>query len=127
MVAEPAPAAPEGEIEAGPAEPEPLELKPTSTPAPPPTETPAPPPQPVADTSIRGRLSQALEALRFRKRASLDKILQLAAKKKSIKNDDVEKLLRVSDATASRYLAQLVKDGKLRRSGIRGGGRYEPV
>src|SRR3989344_5194078 len=78
--------------------------------APEPVPPPPPPPQPIPDTSIKSRLSQAFEALRFRKRAKLDKVLALAAKKGRIKNNDVEKLLRVSDATASRYLAQLVKE-----------------
>ncbi len=45
--------------------------------------------------------------------------------KKSITNDQVEKLLHVSDATATRYLAQLVKDGKLKRIGKDGSSRYE--
>ena len=100
-----------------------------------------PPPQPVTDTSpdktavssaangvdIKSRLGQALEVLRFRKRAKLDKILAFAAKKKSIKNDDVEKLLKVSDATAQRYLNQLISEGKLRRVGHPKQPTYEPV
>ncbi len=87
--------------------------------------TPATPP--IPDTSIRSRLGEALEAIRFRKRARLDKILQLAAKKRKIKNDDVEKLLRVSDSTAQRYLNQLVVEAKLRRVGHAKQPTYEPL
>jgi len=43
--------------------------------------------------------------------------LELAKKKGEITNDDVEKLLHVSDDTATRYLFQLVKEGKLLRVG----------
>ncbi len=106
----------QAETPAAPAAPEPLTHQ---------AEIPAP--IIVTDTGIKSRLSQALEALRFRKRAKLDKILALAAKKGKIKNDDVEKLLHVSDATATNYLSQLVREGKLKKSGIRAGTIYEPV
>lgn len=120
-VPEPVPATPRSElgsatgtveIEAAPAQPEPPASAP-ATPAPASEPILPPPSQSVADTSIRSRLGQALEAIRFRKRAKLDKILALAAKKKSIRNDDIEKLLRVSDSTAQRYLKQLVQEGRL--------------
>ena len=45
-----------------------------------------------------------------------------------VTNDQVEKLLRVSDATASRYLAQLTKTGRLRLvKAVGRGARYAPV
>ena len=47
--------------------------------------------------------------------------------KRSITNDQVEKLLHVSDATASRYLARLVKEGKLQKIGKDGSSMYEAV
>ena len=74
--------------------------------------------------------------IQFRKRAKLEKIVKLATEKtldhggsgkKSITNDQVQKLLYVSDATASRYLLQLVKEGKLKKVGPDGRARYEPV
>ncbi|MBL8158752.1 hypothetical protein JNK62_04430 [bacterium] len=77
--------------------------------------------------NIKDRLYAALEKVQFRKRAKLEKIIVLAKAKRSIKNDDVEKLLRVSDATATNYLSQLVREGKLKRSGIRAGTVYELV
>ena len=112
---EPAPLAGQAEPDVPESEPEP---KPAPAPsAPPSPPQPAPLPAQAGDTSIKSRLGQAFEAIRFRKRAKLDKILALAAKKDRIKNDDVEKLLRVSDSTAQRYLGQLVKEGRLRRVG----------
>jgi len=46
----------------------------------------------------------------------------------SISNDDVQKLLGVSDATATRYLDELEKEGKLRQIGDVGVAvRYEKV
>lgn len=84
------------------------------------------PATPVAPLSIKDRAYAALEKLRFKKRAKLDKVVALASKKRSIKNDDVEKLLRVSDSTAQRYLNQLMKEGKLRRVGSPKQPTYEP-
>ena len=47
----------------------------------------------------------------------LEKILVEAKKKKTITYRDVVKLLRISDATASRYLKMLVARGQLKREG----------
>ena len=43
-------------------------------------------------------------------------------KKSKITNDEVEKFLHVSDATATRYLSQLEKEGKIKQSGKTGKG-----
>jgi len=48
--------------------------------------------------------------------------MTLFEKKEKITNDDVEKLLHCSDATARRYLNELVKQGKLKRVGETGAG-----
>lgn len=49
-------------------------------------------------------------------------------KKAKITNNDVEKLLGVSDATATRYLDELEKQGKVRQVGERGRFvYYEPM
>lgn len=130
--------APAVEIPAAASPPTPAPEMPQPSPELPPIETPKPeipqpaqPPQPVPPTnptaSISSYLSRALEKIQFRKRAKLEKVLTLAAKKRIIKNDDVEKLLKVSDATATNYLSQLVREGKLKRSGVRGGTVYEPI
>lgn len=127
--ASPPPSSPAPEL------PEPApELPPIETPTPE-IPQPSPAPQPTQPTNptatapitIKDRLYAALEKIQFRKRAKLNKILLLAAKKRSIKNDDVEKLLKVSDATASRYLRQLVQEGRLRRSGMTSSIVYELV
>lgn len=79
-----------------------------------PVATPAPSSAtaiPVA--GLTALLLKAKTKLQFRKRQKLDKILNLARQKGRIKNDEVEKLVKVSDKTATRYLQQLVKEGTL--------------
>ncbi len=53
-----------------------------------------------------------------KKRKKIDAILDLFAKQTNPTNDKVEKLLHVSDATATRYLDELEKEGKIRQVGI---------
>ena len=106
--------------------PEPVPIKPLDT------ARGEPLPQVIPITAVpqahpRSFLAKALESIQFRKRAKLEKIIKLATEKGSIKNDQVEKLLRVTDATATRYLSQLVKDGRLRRIGHQAQPQYEPV
>ncbi|MDD5032156.1 MAG: winged helix-turn-helix transcriptional regulator [Patescibacteria group bacterium] len=68
-------------------------------------------------SGLSALLARAREMIQFRKRKKLEKILELARGKGKITNNDIQKLLRVSDATATRYLSQLVKEGKLTRFG----------
>jgi predicted HTH transcriptional regulator len=89
---------------------------------PPTAPTPQPTPQPEISISpqpplLRQLWQKALEKIRERKSKRLEKILQLAKEKGEITNDDVEKLLHVSDMTATRYLNELVKQGRLKRIG----------
>ncbi|MDP3793065.1 MAG: hypothetical protein Q8Q89_05060 [bacterium] len=77
--------------------------------------------------SPKSFLIKALESIQLRKKAKLEKIMKLANEKKVITNDDVEKLLHVSDATATRYLSGLVKQNRLKRVGLPQNPRYEPV
>jgi len=67
-------------------------------------------------------LVSARNAIQFRKRKKLNKIMSLFLEKSKITNDEVEKLLHVSDATATRYLSQLEKEGKIVQSGKTGKG-----
>ena len=83
-------------------------------------------PQPV-QPSIKSFFGKALESVQFRKKAKLEKIMKLAGEKRSITNDQVQKLLCVSDATATRYLSALVRQGRLKRLGISSSTRYEPT
>lgn len=67
-------------------------------------------------------------ATRARKREEhLDKILAHARTTEWITNDDIEKLLHVSGATATRYLNMLVLRGKLWREGKTRSIRYRIV
>lgn len=70
----------------------------------------------------RQLLLMARNAIQFRKRKKLNKVMSLFLEKSKITNDEVEKLLRVSDATATRYLSQLEKEGKIKQSGKTGKG-----
>ena len=65
-------------------------------------------------------LVKAREVIQNKKRKKLDSILTLLTKQTKITNDEVEKFLHVSDATATRYLEQLEKDGKIKQSGRTG-------
>jgi predicted HTH transcriptional regulator len=97
---------------------------------PPATPTPQTPPQPEIPISsqpplLRQLWQKALEKIRERKSKRLEKILQLAKEKGEITNDDVEKLLHVSDITATRYLNELVKQGRLKRIGPPSRAKYQ--
>jgi hypothetical protein len=67
-------------------------------------------------------LITARNAIQFRKRKKLDRIMTLFLQHSKITNDEVEKFLHVSDATATRYLSQLEKDGKIKQNGKTGKG-----
>lgn len=65
-------------------------------------------------------LTKAKNAIQFRKRKKLNKIMSLFLKKSKITNDEVEKFLHISDATTTRYLSQLKKEGKIKQNGKTG-------
>lgn len=100
-----------------PPEPEPIEPEPD----------PIQPPSSAASTPapahpIRDFLNKARIATQDRKRKKRDKIMQALSTKNKITNDEVEKLLHVSDATATRYLSALEKEGKIKQVGKTGTG-----
>lgn len=64
----------------------------------------------------------ARTAIQFRKRKKLDKVMYLFLKHSKITNDEVEKFLHVSDATATRYLSELEKENKIKQVGKTGKG-----
>lgn len=68
-------------------------------------------------SSPADRLQASVEKKRAKKRERLEKIYTLAAQRSSITNNDVQILLGVSDATATRYLEELVHAGKIERIG----------
>ena len=69
---------------------------------------------------IRELLNKARNAIQSRKRKKLDRILNMFTSKSKITNDEVEKFLHVSDATATRYLSILEKENKIKQSGKTG-------
>lgn len=73
-------------------------------------------------------LKLANETRQEKKREKVDKILEMFSGLKEITNDEVEKLLHVSDATATRYLEQLEKEGKVKQVGKTGKGvKYQRI
>lgn len=59
-----------------------------------------------------------------RKEQNLEKVLRLAREKGEVRNDDVQFSLGVSDATATRYLEELEKSGRIAASGTGKGTTY---
>ena len=68
----------------------------------------------------RELLIKARSAIQFRKRKKLDRVMTLFLKQSKITNDEVEKLLHVSDKTAERYLNILEKENKIKQIGKTG-------
>ena len=58
------------------------------------------------------------------KQGNKEKILQELQNKNKITNNDIEKLLNVSDATATRYLNELEKENKIEQIGKTGRSVY---
>src|SRR3989338_6016012 len=94
---------------------------PASEPLPPEPEPIAPTPastsSPQATHPARDLLVKARATIQDRKHKKLEKILEALTVKGKITNDEVEKLLHVSDATATRYLSALEKEGKIQQVG----------
>jgi hypothetical protein len=96
-------------------------------------EIPPASPEPVTETIaipvMASRINPILEllnkarlAMQSRKRKKIDRILNMFTTKSKITNDEVEKLLHVSDATATRYLEILEKENKIKQIGKTGKG-----
>lgn len=58
------------------------------------------------------------------KQENKKKILELFDDRQKITNNDIEKLLNVSDATATRYLNELEKEGRIEQIGKTGRAVY---
>jgi len=76
---------------------------------------------------IRALLAKANAKLHSNRQKKLDNLMLMAQKKRIITNDDVQTLLRVSDATATRYLVKLVGEGHLARAGNPRDAKYQFV
>ena len=85
-------------------------------------------PKEVYPVSSKPKLSQKdlwrrfLDKVSIGKRKKLERIMSLFLKQSKITNDEVEKFLHVSDATATRYLSILEKENKIRQVGKTGKG-----
>lgn len=93
------------------------------------TEVMAPITQPVAHTTPTtfpapfkqpDLWKKFLEKLDLRKKKRLEKIIEFLNKNQKIANDEVEKLLHVSDSTATRYLDILERENKIKQVGKTG-------
>lgn len=74
--------------------------------------------------SDRGSAPAAESEQTIKKENGKAKILEEIGKNGKLANNDVENLLGVSDATATRYLDELEKEGKLRQVGETGRGAH---
>ncbi len=70
----------------------------------------------------RELLIKARNVIQFRKRKKLDRVMSLFLQHSKITNDEVEKFLHVSDATATGYLSILEEEGKIKQGGKTGKG-----
>jgi hypothetical protein len=127
-VSEPAPATDEPPI-SEPVQPTQVQSTPVSAPTP---QTPtAEQTQSSAQQNqvgfIHSLLIKAQAKIQSNKQKKLNEIIQLAQKKQTIKNEDVQKLLRISSATATRYLVKLVQQGHLIRVGSPRDAKYQFV
>jgi|SRR3989344_3617234 len=72
----------------------------------------------------RNAKSGFIEKQMEQKTENKQKILEFIQTNGKIQNNDVEKLVAVSNATAERYLDELEKEGKLTQHGIIGQGVF---
>ena len=99
--------------------PTPQPQAPASTSSPQASAPPAPT-TPSNQSRSRDLLAKGRAKVQEKKQKKLDKIMELLNTKEKVSNADVEKLFRVSDATATRYLSALQKQGKIRKVGKTG-------
>ena len=74
----------------------------------------------TAQTSRFEPLTKGNPAKQEKRRKLLSRLWEFFATKSKVKNDQVEKLLHISDATATRYLETLEKEGKIKQVGKTG-------
>ena len=76
----------------------------------------------------RGKKEEGLSAHNAakveKKKENKKKILELFVKQSQVSNNDVEKLIWVSDAAASNYLQELENEGKIEQVGVEGRGVF---
>jgi len=74
------------------------------------------------ENKVLGGIEEYNKKVNKDKEEKKGKILELIKEKGSVKNNDIERAIGVSDATATRYMEELVKEGKVERVGNAGAG-----
>ncbi len=72
----------------------------------------------------RKRSGDLISGQAKKKPENKEKILEFLRENKKVANNDIEKLLDVSDATATRYMNELEKEQKVRQIGKTGNAVY---
>ena len=88
--------------------------------------------QEEVDKQVNDRMKSTLDQKRIlanqaraqRKSNKLNNIMELARNTSNISNEDIQRLLHVSQSTATNYLSELSRSGMLKKEGIRGGTKY---
>jgi hypothetical protein len=125
-ISQPAPAPPQPQPTSEPVLGSPVQAaSPASAPSQSETAQPLSPTQQNQVGFIHSLLVKAQAKIQSNKQKKLNEIIQLAQKKQTIKNEDVQKLLRISSATATRYLVKLVQQGHLIRVGSPRDAKYQ--
>ena len=116
--------------ESAPAPPEPEPAPPRPSPIPTPIQPTSVPTESFKTkfiTKLRSNLVTAREKRLETRDRHLEKIMNLALKTQRVTNNNVEKLLGVSDRSATRYLKILTKQGRLIRFGKAQNIFYKPI
>jgi len=79
------------------------------------------------DSATQALRFEAVAAVRERIKKRKDRIMEVAQREGRVTNDDVEDLYCIADRTASSYLNQLVKEGRLIKRGAGRGTYYTPI
>jgi len=87
------------------------------TPQAPTSSQPQSPVQQDQSGFIHSLLVKAQAKIQSNKQKKLELLMQAVAKKGKIDNREAQKIMRISDKTAERYLNKLVAQGRLKRSG----------
>lgn len=79
---------------------------------------------PKVENNLREMSAHGREKIQEKKDKRLEKVFQRITYKGRVTHEEIQKLLRVSSATATRYLDQLEKQGQIRQVGKTGQSVY---
>ncbi|MCH7883050.1 winged helix-turn-helix domain-containing protein [Patescibacteria group bacterium] len=79
----------------------------------------------IGESGLPRGLRERIGLQKRRKEKRKEKILVVLREKGRITNDEVQELVGVSDATATRYLDELEKERKIVQKGVAKGSYYE--